>query len=150
MAPNGANQPQTHYRKHGLESQIKIYLTWEEGKVIHDLGLSSNRGTVLAWRCPGPHVVLCLGKWRWKRIWCVLSRSDPGHSSRSLEPIHRRGLANWLFSLYFWLFSTTGKMWCRCEIFRGIKCIENEKPLLPLVLATSKEVWLVLIFFNKC
>lgn len=27
VAPNGADQPHTHYRKHGLESQLKIHLT---------------------------------------------------------------------------------------------------------------------------
>lgn len=41
---------------------------------MHDLGLSSNRGTLLAWRCTRPHVVLS----REVRMEeCVLSRVAP-------------------------------------------------------------------------
>lgn len=109
-APNGANQTQTHYRKHGLlESQLKIEWTWQEGKFKYDLGLNSNRSCIAGLE-RRPQCGLCRYLEMGGGVVCSNVAGDDSHPATPQAPLQGKLPNWWLFSWHFWLFSTTRKI----------------------------------------
>lgn len=105
---------QAHYRKHNLESQLKIYLAWQGCTCMCDLRLNSSRGHISGlevprstcrWRC-GP---FCHG-----RLWPQALHNVAG------SPL-MGGKITKLMSIFFIFlaFLNHREMWCRCVESQG-------------------------------